>query len=119
MAVTTTDRLGAGAPAAAPRAKAPARKRRAAGPDRLTVLFLAVAAFLVVLALLAGALRPVVNNTAAHRIVVRRVIETKVITTLVQSKAQAGAGSSVTSSVSSSGSAAPAYSTGAPLTRTS
>ena len=118
MAVTTTE----SAPAAGPHAasKPAVTRRRASGPDRLTVVLLTVAAFLVVLSLLAGELRPVTRHVAARRIVLRRVIETRVIETVIPTPGANATGSSVTSaSVSSSGSGAPAYAGGAPVTRTS
>jgi len=118
MAATTTESATADAPHARP--KPTATRRRASGPDRLTVVLLATAAFLVVLSLLAGELRPVTRHAAARRIVLRRVIETKVIETVIPTPGANATGSSVTSSsVSSSGSGAPAYASGAPVTRTS
>lgn len=117
MALTTTESAAQTAGRARPK---PAAKRRGtAGPDRLTVVLLALAAFLVVLSLLTGELRPVTGHAAARRIVLKRVIETRVIETVIPTPGANATGSAVTSSVSSSGSAAPAYATGAPVTRTS
>jgi hypothetical protein len=90
--------------------------RRTSGPDRLTVWLVAGAAFLAVLALLAGQLRARTSRTAAAPVVVvRRIYETRIVET-VPSAGGAAAGTSVSQSVSSSG--APAAS--APVsTRTS
>lgn len=117
MAATTTEPAARVAPGAA--MKPAAKRRRTAGPDRLTVVLLALAAFLVVLSLLADELQPVTGRAAARRIVLKRVIETKVIETVIPTPGANATGSSMTSSVSSSGSAAPAYTSGAPVTRTS
>ncbi len=90
--------------------------RRASGPDRLTVWLLAGAAFLAVLALLAGQLRAGPSRTAAASVVVvRRIYETRIVETVPSAGGGAG-GTSVSQSVSSS--AAPTAS--APVsTRTS
>ncbi len=91
-------------------------RRAASGPDRLTVLLLTIAAFLAVLALLAGQLRVSSAGGPPHPVVVlRKVYETRVVET-VRGKGGAAGGTSVTQSVSSSGSAAPAS---APTTRSS
>ena len=92
-----------------------ARRRRSVGPDRLTVVLLSVAAFLVVLALLAGQLRSAGAHSATRPVrVLRRVYETTVVETVVGAS---GGGSSVTQSVSSSGSGSALSST--PATRSS
>lgn len=104
---------------AAPAAGGRGRRRSAPGPDRLTVAFVTLAAFLALLAILAGQLR---STTALHSaraaIVLRRVYQTTVMETIAAPSASgAGGGTSVTQSVSSSGSAyTPAT---APTTRTS
>lgn len=86
----------------------------AAGPDRLTVLMLALAALLTVLALLAWQMRSSPAPRAHRMIVLRRVYETRVIETRVGAR---GASSSFTQSVSSS---APASSIpSAPVSRSS
>jgi hypothetical protein len=91
-------------------------RRGGSGPDRLTVLLLTIAAFLAVLALLAGQLRASSAGGPQRPVVVlRKVYETRVVTT-VRGPGGGGAGTSVTQSVSSSGSAAPAS---APTTRSS
>ncbi len=83
--------------------------RSASGPDRFTVWLLSCAAFLVVLALLAGELRGPAPRTAHKPVVVlRRVYETRVIETVRGPAGGGGGGTSVSQSVSSSGSAAPA-----------
>jgi hypothetical protein len=83
------------------------RRRSASGPDRLTVMLLSLAAFLLVLALLATQLRSSTSLVAPHRVVVlRRIYETRVIES--GPGASAAGGTSVTQSVSNSGSAAPA-----------
>jgi hypothetical protein len=90
------------------------RRRPALGPDRLTVVLMSLAGFLVMLALLASQLRPTLV-TAHHSVVVlRRVYQTTVVDTVRGSGASAG-GTSVSQSISSSGSVPPA----APTTRTS
>jgi hypothetical protein len=81
------------------------RRARAAGPDRLTVVMLTVAAFLTVLALLTWQLRATPGSRTDPLIVHRRVYETRIVETLV---GPARGGSSVTQSVSSSGAAASA-----------
>jgi hypothetical protein len=90
---------------------------RASGPDRLTVVLLSIAAFLMVLALLAGQLRSSGTPLAHHTVIVlRRVHESRIVETDRGSSAADAGGTSVTQSVSSSGSAAaPA----APTTRSS
>jgi hypothetical protein len=96
---------------------AQARRRRGAGPDRLTVALLAVAGFLAVLALLAWQMSWSAANTGVRpAIVLRRVYETTVIETTRGSRS-GGGGSSVTQSVSSSGSSS--TSSAAPTTRAS
>ena len=76
------------------------RPRAAAGPDRLTVAMFTVAAFLGVLALLAWQFRMTSGAPTKRVVLVRRVYQTRVITTVPGS-----GGSSVSQSVSSSGSA--------------
>jgi hypothetical protein len=72
-------------------------------PDRLTVWLLAGAAFLAVLALLAGQLRAGAPRTAtASVVVVRRIYETRVVETGPSASGGAG-GTSVSQSVSSGG----------------
>ena len=94
----------------------PRSRGAASGPDRLTVVLLAVAAFLVVLALLASELRPSsASGPQRHVVVLRRLYETRVIETVV-GPGSAG-NNSVTQSVSSSGSTAVPAS--APTTRAS
>ena len=92
------------------------KRRAASGPDRLTVLLLTIAAFLAVLAVLAGQLRVSSAGSSLKPVVVlRKVYETRVVET-VNGKGGGTRGTSVTQSVSSSGSAAP---TSAPTTRSS
>ena len=91
----------------------PGGRRKTSGPDRVTVLLLTVAAFLGVLALLARELETSEPAKVAHPVVViRRVYETRVVTT-VRGGSGSGTGTSVSQSSSSSGpvSAAPAAST--------
>jgi hypothetical protein len=114
-ASTTTSMAMAAAtePAAAVNRPRPGRRKAASGPDRLTVLLLTLAVFLGVLALLASQLRATGSAAASRPVVVlRKVYETRVVTTVPG----AGGGTSVTQSVSSSGS--PAMSS-APSTRSS
>jgi hypothetical protein len=91
--------------------------RRASGPDRLTVVLVSIAAFLLVLALLADQLRSSSTPLARRPVIVlRRVYETRIVETARGFSAAGAGGTSVTQSVSSSGSAAaPA----APTTRSS
>jgi hypothetical protein len=87
------------------------------GPDRLTVALLSLAAFLTVLALLAGQFAA---STPArpHRIVlVRTVYRTKVIETIAGGSGGTSVSRSVTGSVT--GASAGAGSTATPTTRTS
>jgi hypothetical protein len=99
-------------------ASSPAQaRRRGSGPDRLTVALLAVAGFLIVLALLAWQMSWSAPNAGGRpAIVLRRVYQTTVIETIRGSGSGAG-GSSVTQSVSSSGSSS--TSSAVPTTRTS
>jgi hypothetical protein len=82
------------------------RQRRpiSAGPDRLTVVLLALAAFLVVLALLAAQLRTAPPAHVPRIAVLRRIYVTRVVETVVG----ATRGSSVTQSTSTTGSVGPA-----------
>ena len=91
----------------------PGGRRKTSGPDRVTVLLLTVAAFLGVLALLARELEASEPAKVAHPVVViRRVYETRVVTT-VRGGSGSGTGTSVSQSSSNSGpvSAAPVAST--------
>jgi hypothetical protein len=87
-------------------------KRRATGPDRLTVVLVSLAVFLGLLAFLADQLRGAYSGHQSPRtVVLRRVYET----TIVQTIPGPGSGTSVSQSVSSSGSgytASPAPTTG-------
>jgi len=82
------------------------RGRRPAAVDRVSVILMSLAAFLVVLALLAWQLRsPAATRSAARPgLVIRRVYETTVVET-IRGGGSSGSGSSVSQSVSSSGSA--------------
>jgi hypothetical protein len=92
------------------------RRRGSSGPDRLTVVLFSLAAFLAVLALLAGQLRAASANSGARPVLVlRKVYRTTVVETIAGGS-RAG-GTSVTQSVSSSGSGATTLA--APTTRTS
>ena len=88
------------------------RPRRSAGPDRVTVMMLSLATFLVIFAGLAWQLRSVAAGPAHRVVLVRRVYETRVVETVV---GRAGGSGSVSESVSSS---VPAASP-APVTRSS
>ncbi len=97
------------------------RGRPASGPDRLTVGLLTLAAFLVVLSLLASQLRPAFRTgPVRHVLVTRRIYRT---TTVVESRTPSGTtpgDASVSQSVSSSGASGAAYGAGsAPVTRSS
>ena len=80
--------------------KRPART----GPDRVAVIMFSLAAFFCVLALLAHQLQASTPRATKRPrvIVVRRVYQTTVVTTLIGSGS--GSGTSVSQSVSSSGS---------------
>ncbi len=89
------------------------QRRRAArsGPDRLSVILFSLAAFLVVLALLATQLRAhPLRSTPRQVVVLRRIYRT----TVIETAPGRGSGTSVSQSVSSSGggySTSPAAST--------
>jgi hypothetical protein len=87
------------------------RMTRRRGADRLTVLLVSVAGFLVVLALLATELRTAAAPSAHRVVLIRRIYQT----TVVETVGGGSAGPAVTESVSSTGSGGPA----APTTRTS
>lgn len=89
------------------------------GPDRLTIALLALAAFLTVLALLAGQFSASAAHPRTRRVVlVRTVYRTRVIETIAGS---GSGGTSVSRSVTGSvaGASASAPATAAPTTRTS
>ena len=91
-----------------------ARSRATAGPDRVSVMLLGIAGFLVVLALLAWQLRSAPTRLASRpEVVLRRVYQTTVVETIKGSRSASG--TSVSQSVSSSGSSSIA----APTTRSS
>lgn len=75
------------------------RALRAGGPDGVTVTMLTLAAFLVILAVLASEMRAAPARASRRVLVVRRVYETRVVERVVGGS---GSGSSVTQSVSSS-----------------
>jgi hypothetical protein len=87
------------------------RTTRRRGADRLTVLLVSVAGFLVVLALLATELRTAAASSTHRVVLVRRIYQT----TIIETVPGGSGGPAVTQSVSSTGSSAPA----APTTRTS
>jgi hypothetical protein len=90
------------------------RKRSRPGPDRLSAALFTLAAFLVVLALLATQLKAPRAVNLQPQVLVRRIYETRTVETVIGSSRR---GSSSTQSVSSSASApAPG---GAVVTRTS
>jgi len=113
----TTDGAVAGAPtrglAAGPRARAGARGRPAAGPDRLSVAIFTLAAFFAVLALMAWQLGPTGAPVRRTLVTVRRVYETRVLETIVPTPGRS------TSSQSVSSSGTPYLGTAAPVTRSS
>jgi len=91
----------------------PSRRRTRGGPDRVTVMLATLAAFLLVLAVLASRLRPTAAPAPVrHVLVLRRVYRT----TVVDDARADGGGTSSSVSVSTSGGGAPAP---APTTRTS
>ena len=98
MAAATTDRLTSSV-SGGPRGRS---ARVTAGADRLTVILISAAVFLVVLAFLASRLSAAVTPVARRVVVVRRIYETKVVETI----RGGGSGTSVSQSVSSSGSGA-------------
>lgn len=77
--------------------------RRTAGPDRISVWLFTLAAFLVVLALMAWQFRPAAPKRPAPVIVMRRVYETRVVETVIGPSKSTGVTQSVSSSSSSSG----------------
>lgn len=90
------------------------RRSTAAGPDGVTVMLLTLAAFLAILAVLAGQVRSAPAPLRHRVIVLRRVYETRVVETIIGG---GRGGSTVTQSTSSS---APASSvSAAPTTRSS
>lgn len=98
---------------AVPRAQADARRRPAAGPDRLSVVFFTLAAFFAVLALMAWQLHPTGTSVRRTLVTVRRVYETRVVETIVPTPGRS------TSSQSVSSSGTPYLGAAAPVTRTS
>jgi hypothetical protein len=90
------------------------RRATAAGADGVTVMLLAVAAFLAILALLAWQVRSAPALPRHRVIVLRRVYETRVVETVIGA---AHGGSTVTQSVSSSAPSSSA--SAAPTTRSS
>jgi hypothetical protein len=113
-----TEAYAGGRPATAAGRSGRGTARAADGPDRLTVALLSLAAFLTVLALLAGQFAASAAAPRPHRVVlVRTVYRTKVIETI----AGGSGGTSVSRSVtgSTTGASAGAGSTAAPTTRTS
>jgi hypothetical protein len=103
---------------AAARGARPIRGRRAvrSGPDRATVVLFSLAAFLVVLAMLASQLRVTAAPAQQRRVlVIRRIYRTTIVETVIGP----GRGTSMSQSISSSGSSN-AYPTAAtPTTRSS
>ena len=88
------------------------RRPPGSGPDRVSVVLVSLAAFLVVLALLAGQLRASPPRVSKQPVIVlRRVYQT----TVVETVPGPGSGTSVSQSVSSSGSSSSAT----PTTRAS
>jgi hypothetical protein len=100
---------------AATRAEPRSRPRGGSGPDRATVLMFALAAFLVVLALLAGQLTSAPARSPVRPVIVlRREYQTRIITTI------GGSGRGGTTLSQSSSSSGGSYTpSAAPTTRTS
>jgi hypothetical protein len=100
---------------AAATANRPGQSRRiTSGPDRTSVMLLAIAAFLAVLALLAWQLRSTASKSPQRpAVLLRRIYET----TVVETVRGGGSGTSVSQSVSSSGSSS--VPVAAPVTRSS
>jgi hypothetical protein len=95
---------------------ASASAETAAVTDRLSISLFSLAAFLAVLALLAGQIRAASEPSKPHPVVVmRKIYRTTVIETIKSGSGPTG--TSVSQSVSSSGGGAPAMA--APTTRTS
>jgi hypothetical protein len=117
-AIMATEAYAGGRPATAAGRSHRGTARGADGPDRITVALLSLAAFLTVLALLAGQFAASAAPSRPHRIVlVRTVYRTKVIETIAGGSGQTSVSRSVTGSVT--GASAGAGSTAAPTTRTS
>ena len=91
--------------------------RGADGPDRLTVALLSLAAFLTVLALLAGQFASAAAPRPHRVVLVRTLYRTKVIETIAGGSGQTSVSRSVTGSTT--GASASAGSAAAPTTRTS
>jgi hypothetical protein len=111
-AAATTRRSPAPAPGSGPKA----RSGGTSGPDRLTVTLLALAGFMVVLALLAWQLRPASARPVRRPVVVlRKIYRTTIVETIAGGNGASA--TSVSQSVSASGSSyAPSA---APTTRSS
>jgi hypothetical protein len=113
-----TEAYAEGRPATRARRSHRGTARGADGPDRLTVALLSLAAFLTVLALLAGQFAASAAAPRPHRVVlVRTVYRTKVIETIAGGSGQTSVSRSVTGSAT--GASASAGLTAAPTTRTS
>lgn len=96
------------------------RRRTASGPDRLTVVLLSLAAFLVVLGLLAGQMSASAARAPAPRVVLlRKLVRTTVLETVTGGAGRPAAVSSSQSSSVSGGSVSGGSVPAAPTTRTS
>ena len=117
-ATMATEACPGGRPATAAGRPRRGTARGADGPDRLTVALLSLAAFLTVLALLAGQFAASAAAPRPHRVVLVRTVYR---TTVIETIAGGSGGTSVSRSVSGSvtGASAGAGSTAAPTTRTS
>jgi hypothetical protein len=113
MATESSALTPAGAAARRPGAR---RSRRTGAVDGLTAVLFSIAAFLAVLALLAGELPAGGDHSAARRVIVqRRIYQTTIVETVTGGGASSAAAVTQSVSNSSSGSAVSA----APTTRTS
>jgi hypothetical protein len=117
-ATMATEAYAGGRPATATGRVHRGGTRSGDGPDRLTVALLSLAAFLTVLALLAGQFAASAAAPRPHRVVLlRTVYRTKVIQTLAGGSGPTSVSRSVTGPVT--GASRGAGSTAAPTTRTS
>lgn len=99
-----TDALTTSAGESARRDRSAHHRRASPGSDRVSVVLLTIAGFLVVLALLAQGLPAAPSARQPHVLVLRKIYRTTVVESM--SGGTGGSGTSVTQSVSNSGAGA-------------